>query len=265
MADWYFEKNGRSRGPVSWARLRQMAASGQIGPHDLVLREGGAEWAEASAVAGLFPAPAPEPSPRPDRRGRGEEALDELPAELVSGPNAARRGPAGEPASGLEQALRNRGAWAGALTYLLSAVCLFCLVVSMASWAGRRDPGGEMPERIQRGIITGLVLSLVPGGLAWLLVDSVQAARSWWQAPRPTRGGPDLRPRLGWLAGPVRLLAIVGCLLLGATLGAALALAFPEGAQPAEAAGIGLVVGLFLGGLVALLLAFLITLVVWSV
>lgn len=56
MADWYYAKNGQQQGPVTSAQLKQLASSGQIGPDDLVFREGGTQWVAASTVAGLFPA-----------------------------------------------------------------------------------------------------------------------------------------------------------------------------------------------------------------
>lgn len=92
MADWYYAKNGQQKGPVSSAELKRMAQAGEIGPDDLVFREGGTNWVAASTVAGLFPAggvsnkatPAPAPRDReeePPRRGRSRDRdrdLDEV-------------------------------------------------------------------------------------------------------------------------------------------------------------------------------------------
>jgi uncharacterized RDD family membrane protein YckC len=67
MADdnWYYVGNGEQRGPVSEAALRQMLQGGQVGPDDLVWREGMSQWAAARAqpelLGGQQPA-APQPS-----------------------------------------------------------------------------------------------------------------------------------------------------------------------------------------------------------
>jgi hypothetical protein len=65
MADWYYSKGGQQSGPVSVDQLRQMVASGQVGPQDLVWRDGMANWLPASTVpevgGGGAPAAAPQP------------------------------------------------------------------------------------------------------------------------------------------------------------------------------------------------------------
>ncbi len=183
---------------------------------------------------------------------------DEVSAELVAGPkdDPARR-PRGAPASGLEQALYSWGAWAGVIAYALSAIAIFLFVLTMPGWSGRRGPGADLPGRIHGGIYASLALSCIPAGLVWLLFDSVQAVWAWWMAPRPEPGGPDLRPRLGWLAGPGRL----GVILVLPLLGALVALAIHP-STPLESMAVG---GLAVGLPLALLIAFLITVVLWNV
>ena len=101
MADWYYAKNGQQQGPVNSAQLKQMAAGGQIGPDDLVFREGGTQWVAASTVAGLqfgggnAPAPAPVAPSRvaPPSRGRKRDDfgdVGELPDEEEGGRVRAR-------------------------------------------------------------------------------------------------------------------------------------------------------------------------------
>jgi hypothetical protein len=55
MAQWYCNSNGQQQGPMETAQLKQLAASGQLQPDDLVWREGMAQWAAASTVKGLMP------------------------------------------------------------------------------------------------------------------------------------------------------------------------------------------------------------------
>jgi hypothetical protein len=60
MADsWFLARDRQKLGPFSTAQLCEMAASGQLGPGDMVLGEGTARWVPAGSVAGLFP---PEPA-----------------------------------------------------------------------------------------------------------------------------------------------------------------------------------------------------------
>jgi hypothetical protein len=53
--DWYYAKDGQQRGPFPETHVRQLAASGQILPHDLVWHDGLAEWVAAQSVVGLMP------------------------------------------------------------------------------------------------------------------------------------------------------------------------------------------------------------------
>ncbi|MFM7108781.1 MAG: RDD family protein [Planctomycetaceae bacterium] len=67
MADaWYVGRNGERSGPFSETELREQAARGQIGPADLVWREGMPAWVAASTIPGLLPAaPATNPYAAP--------------------------------------------------------------------------------------------------------------------------------------------------------------------------------------------------------
>lgn len=64
-AQWHYSKGGERHGPVSSDQLRQLAASGQLGPTDLVWRDGMAEWQKASSVKGLFPSQTSGPTEPP--------------------------------------------------------------------------------------------------------------------------------------------------------------------------------------------------------
>ena len=52
---WYYSKNGKQQGTVSDEQLKQLAATGNIQPSDLVWKEGMSQWAEARRIKGLFP------------------------------------------------------------------------------------------------------------------------------------------------------------------------------------------------------------------
>ena len=63
-------KGGQQQGPVSSKQLKQMAATGQLQPTDLVWKEGMEQWVAASSIKGLFAAttstPPPPPPPMPN-------------------------------------------------------------------------------------------------------------------------------------------------------------------------------------------------------
>lgn len=54
-SQWSYKHRQERLGPVSSSKLKELAASGQIEPSDLVWREGMAEWTPASGLKGLFP------------------------------------------------------------------------------------------------------------------------------------------------------------------------------------------------------------------
>ena len=61
--EWYYAIDGDRLGPVSSGELKQLAASGEITPDDLIWRDGMPEWTPARKVKGLFADAAPPPPP----------------------------------------------------------------------------------------------------------------------------------------------------------------------------------------------------------
>ena len=59
-AEYYYSREGERFGPVPGEQLKQLAATGQLEPHDLVWKQGMANWVEAARVKGLFPS-VPQP------------------------------------------------------------------------------------------------------------------------------------------------------------------------------------------------------------
>ena len=53
IMEWYYAKHGKQEGPVPVERLRAMIASGEVGPSDLVWREGMPEWIPAARATEL--------------------------------------------------------------------------------------------------------------------------------------------------------------------------------------------------------------------
>jgi hypothetical protein len=73
--EWHYTLNGQQAAtPISTAQLKQLAASGQLQPNDMVWQEGMTGWMPASSIKGLFPpgrvAAEPAPALLDDRAGR---------------------------------------------------------------------------------------------------------------------------------------------------------------------------------------------------
>jgi hypothetical protein len=57
MADgWHYARDGKTFGPFTQARLRQLAAAGKLRPTDLFWKDGMKEWKRPDDIKGLFPA-----------------------------------------------------------------------------------------------------------------------------------------------------------------------------------------------------------------
>jgi hypothetical protein len=48
--EWYFTNNGDQSGPVTWTHLRQLAASGQVQPTDMLWKAGMPSWVAAGTI-----------------------------------------------------------------------------------------------------------------------------------------------------------------------------------------------------------------------
>src|SRR5215472_12089124 len=54
--EWHYTLNGQqAAAPVAAAQLKQLAASGQLKPTDLVWQDGMLDWVPARDIKGLFP------------------------------------------------------------------------------------------------------------------------------------------------------------------------------------------------------------------
>lgn len=63
---WYYAQNKKKHGPVPFAQLQRLAASGQLGAQDMILQEGAQKWLPAAKVTGVFAAqPASAIAPPP--------------------------------------------------------------------------------------------------------------------------------------------------------------------------------------------------------
>ena len=74
---WFYGRDGAQHGPVSEDELRRLVDAGQLSAHDLVWREGMADWQPAQDVPGLLDVVAvgPLPIPPPGQAPRQHSAI----------------------------------------------------------------------------------------------------------------------------------------------------------------------------------------------
>ena len=73
MAQWYYTNAGQQAGPVDESQLKGLVSSGQVGPQDLVWKDGMANWLPAASVSELgaiAATPASTPQPQYDQVGQ---------------------------------------------------------------------------------------------------------------------------------------------------------------------------------------------------
>jgi hypothetical protein len=138
MADhWFVQRDGQTFGPFGPAQLKQMTATGQLLPVDLVSRGGDDRWIPASQITGLFPAPAKQqPAPAPAATGPLPPAPDsDFDFAGPPAPTASR--------SGRNRGNRGRsGSWwmaVGSLAVILGGVSVF--LITRGSRTAPHAPG----------------------------------------------------------------------------------------------------------------------------
>ena len=87
---WFVAKAQRKVGPFSKRHLTALAASGQLTPADMVLRQGAPKWQDAGSLSGLFPAIQDEEPPKLVTDlpipGSSSDIFDEAPSATPQGP-----------------------------------------------------------------------------------------------------------------------------------------------------------------------------------
>ncbi len=124
---WYYSKNNQQQGPVSPEQLKQLAASGQLQPSDLVWKEGMGQWVEARKLKGLFPTETtpPMPPPVPTVAKSASPPIPVTAPAIPSAPSVTT--PSNSPTSGEAPALWNPkwlGAWSLLLTWGFGSILL---------------------------------------------------------------------------------------------------------------------------------------------
>ncbi|HZL37906.1 MAG TPA: DUF4339 domain-containing protein [Tepidisphaeraceae bacterium] len=155
---WHYAQNNAQRGPVSIDHLKQMAASGQLRPADLVWQAGMAQWSPAGSVAGLFTGPPlPPPMIAPPPVGVAPATIGYYAAAPVAW---------GPPNLGADAGMRmllpvGRSGWAIAAGYLglLSLLlvpapfALICSIIAIVDM--KRHPEKHGMGRVVFGLIMG--------------------------------------------------------------------------------------------------------------
>jgi hypothetical protein len=86
-AEWHFTQSGQQAGPVTWTRLRELAASGTVRPTDQVWKAGMPNWVPVQTVTGLLPDSSVAPPPRSSPPSPPPQA-----AAPDNGPSTSSRG-----------------------------------------------------------------------------------------------------------------------------------------------------------------------------
>ena len=134
-AQWYYTSNNEQRGPVTWAKLRELASIGMLKPSDLVWTDGMDEWVKARQQDGLFDGVESDDDSE-SRNSRGTET------------RSSRRARRDEDVEENEESPRRRS-------------------------VSNRSGGGQMPAALKVLLILGVVFVLIVmiggciGGIVW--------------------------------------------------------------------------------------------------
>lgn len=189
---WFHARGGAQQGPVSGDELKRLAESGVLGPHDLVWREGMAQWQPAQAATGFFavaalpppqfpygpPSPAAPPYAPPGAPLPGYYAAGAHPQPY---PQQYPPAPAIGDNAGVRMLLPvGRSGWAIAAGYLglfsvLGCVAPFALVVSIIAI---RDIKAHPDRRGMGRAVFGLVMGIL--GTIFLMVAVVALVSESW-------------------------------------------------------------------------------------
>jgi len=53
---WYYARDRKKVGPLTWEQLRRLADTGELTPTDMLLQDGDGKWQPANTIPNLFPA-----------------------------------------------------------------------------------------------------------------------------------------------------------------------------------------------------------------
>lgn len=136
--DWYYATaGGQGHGPVPAARLRELAATGEIGPATLVWREGMAQWQPLAQVASELGLPGFGASPPPP-----------LPPAAAAGPYAPPQAWDSARPAPVVQPVPTYLAWA-ILTTLLCCWPLGVVSIVHACKVDRRRAEGDLAGALE--------------------------------------------------------------------------------------------------------------------
>ena len=139
---WLVIVRGKQRGPFSSRQLRSLARHNQLGPGDLVSREGSLRWVPASKVRGLFGAPA-DKSADPQTPPASHPPEASLPAADGPLPLVVER----------STAMRIQGvkrSWSPARVFAFAAGCAVVAIAGIAALVLMREPPSDRRASGQR-------------------------------------------------------------------------------------------------------------------
>lgn len=169
--NWYVGRNGTRTGPFAPTQLREMAATGQLQPGDLLWREGMANWVQASTVSGLFAAQRPlPPSPVPAVNPYAAPAVGDFQAYSTS---------AGGPVQYAEYLPRVGAALLDGVFIGLMG-CIPALGIGIV--IGAMSAGGDADAQQAAGVFANCcsqIISQVISAVYYVVLESSQKQGTW--------------------------------------------------------------------------------------
>jgi len=133
MDRWYYARQKQKFGPVSSAQLRQLAATGQLLPSDMVLMEGTQKWSTAGSIPSLY--------------GKVEEAANPVGSRTSTTPRS-HESTASSPAKSQPHATHRQRIVSGQWPWMAGAGAAIVFLVALGIWL--TSDGGQ--ERATPGI-----------------------------------------------------------------------------------------------------------------
>ena len=146
-AEWYYTSNNEQRGPVTWAKLRELASIGMLKPSDLVWTDGMDEWVKARQQDGLFDGVDAEDEEPERKKSRFTQAKPSAPSREKDEDEKSQERPVSRRNS-------KDGQMPGALKVLLILGVVFVLLVMAGGciggivWFSLRPGGGGGGNRV---------------------------------------------------------------------------------------------------------------------
>ena len=175
---WFYSKHGQQQGPVSSEQLKQLAASGQLQPSDLVWKDGIGQWAEARRINGLFPEQAMRPPQLPSLIPPTPNIPPSATAAVVAGQPFTSTKSTVAPAprrSIARQIGRGVGIGVGSMVVLVVVVIVLCTIDARSHKQSLSSPTFSNPSPNATGTVVTANDNLVARSASRLSTEASQS------------------------------------------------------------------------------------------